>query len=303
MRAALSVAGLRRRFGSTVALDGLDFTVPTGALCGLVGPNGAGKSTAFGIIAGLVQADAGTVDVLGEGAFDPRRHAGRVSILPQDCALPADLPVGALLTWYGRLQGLGPAAARRAVAQVLDDVALSDRADQRIKQLSHGMRRRVAVAQALLGNPELVLLDEPTSGLDPDLVVRMRSVLQRRAGDATLVVSSHVLAELEATCDHVIFMEAGRAVAQGPMSEITGRAQQVVISLCQPAAPFAAAVEATGLVVGVDGLTLTVQGPAELGSAGINARVLPVLLEAGAGVESVSAGLSLEASWMAARRS
>lgn len=298
---ALRVTGLRRSFGKTVALDGLDLSVPRGALCGLIGPNGAGKTTAFGVVAGLVQADAGAVDLLGEGPFDPRRHGGRVTLLPQDCELPPDVPVGSLLTWYARLQGMSADQARHAADRVLDEVALADRADQRIKQLSHGMRRRVAVAQALLGQPELIMLDEPTSGLDPHLVVRMREVLRARSGRATLVISSHVLAELEATCDHVVFMERGRCVGQGPLSELTGRSRQVVVRLADSAGPLVEVLEAAGLQAVADGDQLVISGDAGLGTAELNARALPVLLQAGARIEEVSAGRSLEATWMAAR--
>lgn len=301
MSLALRTVGLRRSYGRTVALDGLDLQVPRGVVCGLVGPNGAGKTTAFGIVAGLIQADAGEVDLLGEGPFDPVRHKGRVTLLPQDCELPPDVPVGALLTWYARLQGMSAAESGRAAEAVLDEVALADRAGQRVKQLSHGMRRRVAVAQALLGAPDLVLLDEPTSGLDPHLVVRMRQVLRARAGRATLVVSSHVLAELEATCDHVVFMEHGRCVAQGPLAEVTGRSRQVVVRLAHAAAPFVAPLQAAGLQAVADGDQLVVMGEATLGTAELNARALPVLLAAGACIEEVQAGRSLEATWMAAR--
>jgi len=298
---ALRTIGLRRAYGRTVALDGLDLEIPRGVVCGVVGPNGAGKTTAFGVIAGLVQPDAGAVDLLGEGAFDPARHAGRVTLLPQDCELPADLPVGELLVFYARLQGMGAAAARRAADQVLDEVALSDRARSRVKQLSHGMRRRVAVAQALLGQPELILLDEPTSGLDPHLVVRMRDLLRARRGAATVVISSHVLAELEATCDHVIFMEKGRQVGQGPLAELTGRSRQVVVRLEGDAAAFVPALHAIGLGAVADGDLLIVSGPVGQGTADLNSQVLPVLLAAGARIEELRAGQSLEATWMAAR--
>ncbi|RME28761.1 MAG: ABC transporter ATP-binding protein [Deltaproteobacteria bacterium] len=300
---ALRIRGLRRRYGATVALDGLDLDVPRGVICGLVGPNGAGKTTTMGIVAGLIRPDAGTVDVLGEGPFDPTRHAGRVGLLPQDCAMPASLPVGEVLAYYGRLQGLSTSMARRAADRLLDEVDLADRAGQRIGQLSHGMRRRVAVAQALIGDPELVLLDEPTSGLDPHLVVRMRALLRTRRGRCTIVVSSHILAELEATCDHVIFMERGRCTAAGSMAELTGRSRQVIVEL-EPgldAPALVPSLQGAGLRAQVDGTRLVVTGPTGEGTAALNARLLPVLLAAGAPIVEVQAGRSLEATWMASR--
>lgn len=300
---ALRTVGLRRAYGRTVALDGLDLEIPRGVVCGLVGPNGAGKTTAMGIICGLVQPDDGQVDLLGEGPFDPARHAGRITLLPQDCELPADLPVGQVLRWYARLQGMTAAQAAHAADRVLDEVALADRAGQRVKQLSHGMRRRVAVAQALLGQPELVLLDEPTSGLDPHLVVRMRELFRARRQGATLVVSSHVLAELEATCDFVVFMEKGRTVAQGPLAEVTGRSRQVIVRLApgSDTSALVPALVAAGLQATADGDQLVVSGDAGLGTADLNSRMLPVLLAAGARIEEVQAGRSLEATWMASR--
>ncbi len=300
---ALQTRGLRRRYGSTVALDGLDLDVPSGVVCGLVGPNGAGKTTTMGVVAGLIQPDAGSVDVLGGGPFDPARHAGRVGLLPQDCALPAALPVGEVLAFYGRLQGMTATEARRAAAQLLEEVDLADRAAQRVGQLSHGMRRRVAVAQALLGDPELVLLDEPTSGLDPHLVVRMRALLRARRGRCTLVVSSHVLAELEASCDHVIFMERGRCIAAGSMADLTGRSRQVIVELEAgfDAASLLPSLRDAGLSARADGCRLVVGGAAGEGSAVLNARLLPLLLAAGAPIVEVQAGRSLEATWMARR--
>jgi len=168
---ALSLRGVDKAYGKTTALRGLDLDVPAGALVGLIGPNGAGKTTAFGIVGGTVRPDAGRIDVLGAGPFDPAQHAGRVGLLPQDSELNPHTPVRDLLRFFGRLQGLGRRQAEVEADRVPTLVELRERAGSKIRQLSHGMRRRVAVAQALLGSPELVLLDEPTSGLDPDLVV------------------------------------------------------------------------------------------------------------------------------------
>ncbi len=298
---ALRTEELRRRYGKTVALDGLDLEVPRGSVCGLVGPNGAGKTTAFGIVAGLIRPDSGRVDILGEGPFDPALHIGRVGLLPQDCALPGELPVRDLLRHYARLQGMSSAQASFAAARALGEVALVDRGDQRVHQLSHGMRRRVAVAQALLGTPELILLDEPTNGLDPDLVVMVRELLRSRAPAATLLVSSHVLHELEATCDHVVFMEQGRCVASGSLAELTGRGKELVLSLDRPAEEVLELLHATGLRARAEGERLVVTGQPGESAAEINRRLLPALLAAGVGVNEVRSGRSLEASWLEAR--
>ena len=163
MSAALVVDAVCKRYGARVALDRLSFEVPAGGITGLVGANGAGKTTCFGVVAGLLKPDAGHVDVLGRGAFQAQRHAGLLGLLPQDAELAPHARVVDLLVYFARLQGSSRGLAAREAARVLELLSLADRARSRVRELSHGMRRRVAVAQALLGKPQLVLLDEPTS--------------------------------------------------------------------------------------------------------------------------------------------
>jgi ABC-2 type transport system ATP-binding protein len=311
---ALRFDAVTKAYGKLRALDQLSFSVPRGAICGLVGPNGAGKTTAFGIAGGFVQADEGLVDVLGEGAFDPWAHKGRVLVLPQDCELNPHTPVAALLRYFARLQGMSRAEADQAVDHILDEVELRDRAGALVRQLSHGMKRRVAVAQALLGAPELILLDEPTNGLDPELVVRMREVLRRRGGRSTLVISSHVLAELEAVCDHVVFMEAGRCLRAGSLAEVTERQRRLRYVLGEPAQialdrhlgggePLRAAILAAlpGIALDLSDHTLLVVAPAGTEAAALNQALLPLLLGAGVPLLEIGAGERLEAAWMARR--
>ncbi len=299
MTPALVLQGVVKRYGRVTALDGLDVVVPRGVVCGMIGPNGAGKTTTFGIVGGYIEPDAGAVDLLGEGRFDPAKHRGRITLLPQDCELNPHTPVRDLLTFFARLQGMTAREAIHDADRVLDLVALTDRAQSRVRQLSHGMKRRVAVAQALLGDPQLVLLDEPTNGLDPELVVRMREVFVAQRGRRTLIVSSHVLAELEAACDHVIFLERGKCVRQGPIAEVTQRGARVRITLeARVDADLAAAVP--GLVVRWEDAMLVLTAPGR-DAASVNAAVLPVLLAAGARILEVRLGETLEAAYMDAR--
>ncbi len=286
-RPALAVVGLHKRWGRAVALDGLDFTVPAGSVCGLVGPNGAGKTTAMSVIAGYLRADRGSVDLLGLGPFDPDRHRGRVGILPQDAELPLASTPRQLLGVWARLQGLGAAAAREAVRAALEDVLLTDRADTAIGTLSHGMRRRVTVASALLGDPAFVLLDEPTSGLDPAQARHLRERIATRRGRATVLVSSHNLAELETLCDHVVFVERGRCTRAGPMIEITGQDRQVTVQL---APPYPAGREATVRLVVEPGVDI----------AAATSDLLRALLDEGARITEVRRGDSLEARFLRA---
>ncbi|HKP59566.1 MAG TPA: ABC transporter ATP-binding protein [Polyangiales bacterium] len=302
MSAALVVDAVCKRYGARVALDRLSFEVPAGGITGLVGANGAGKTTCFGIVSGLLKPDAGRVDVLGRGAFQAQRHAGLLGLLPQDAELAPHARVVDLLVYFARLQGISRALAVREAARVLELLALADRARSRVRELSHGMRRRVAVAQALLGKPQLVLLDEPTSGLDPHLVVLVRDVLRaERARGCSMLVSSHVLSDLEAVCDHVVFIEAGRVIDQGPLAAVTGRTQRVYFEL--DAEPDAAALSQRlpELRIRLDGTVLEVDASSTNELATLNRSVLQALFELGLGVLEVRLGHSLEQAYMEQR--
>ncbi|MEL6343587.1 MAG: ATP-binding cassette domain-containing protein [Myxococcota bacterium] len=298
-RLALKLRGVVKRYGANLALDRLSIDVPEGAVCGLVGPNGAGKTTTFGIVGGYIRLDEGEVSILGDGPFDPVRHGGRVTLLPQDCELSPHMPVRELLIHLARLQGQTAAQARQDADRTLALVDLSDRAGQRIRQLSHGMRRRVAVAQAFLGDPALILLDEPTSGLDPSQVVRLRDLFRAQQGKRTLVISSHILSELEAACDHVILMESGRCVRQGAMSEVTARRALVRITVGGqvPMAALQAALPDAQITLRGD--ELSILGHRDADAATINRLALPALFAAQVDVFEVRRGQSLEAAFLA----
>ncbi len=301
MTAALEIRGLCKAYGRTVALDRLDVSIPKGVISGFVGPNGAGKTTTFGIVGGLIRPDAGEVDVLGRGPLSPHDHPGSLTLLPQDCELSPHVSLRQLLTHYARLQGLGAAEARKQVDARLEEVALADRAEARIKTLSHGMRRRVSIAQALLGDPDLVLLDEPTAGLDPELVIRIREVFASHRGKRTLVISSHNLLELEALCDHVVFIERGRCTQSGSMADVTE--QGLVMRYSVERAVDLAALEATQpeLDMTWDGKTLLVRGSGSWTPAALNATILPYLLHMSAGVLEIRRGKSLEDAYLAGK--
>lgn len=281
---ALTIVGLDKRFGKRKALDALTFSVPAGSICGLIGPNGAGKTTTMSIIAGFLTADAGTVDLLGMGSYDPAKHAGRVGILPQDAELPVASTPRQLLNVWGRLQGIPGDRIKAVVDDVLGLVLLGDRADAKIATLSHGMRRRVTVASALLGDPDFVLLDEPTSGLDPAQARHLRDALASLRGRTTVLVSSHNLAELESLCDRVVVIDHGRCVREGSMDVVTGADREVTITL---AAPFPPGREPTVT------LRLPPGDPRSLAEATTN--LLGELIAEGARVQSVQPGSSLEA--------
>lgn len=292
---ALSLSGVVKTYGRTRALDELTLTIPRGVVCGLVGPNGAGKTTMFGVVGGYIRPNSGDISVLGAGPFRTATHSGHVTLLPQDCELSPHMSVRQLLIHLARIQGLSRAEAERDADRVLDLVDLKDRANNRIKQLSHGMRRRVSVAQAFLGDPQLILLDEPTAGLDPSQVVRLRDLFLSQRGKRTLIISSHILAELEAACDYVVLLERGRNVRSGRMSEVTERRALVRIRIAgePPMGALAEELPEATLTVQDDELVITAQSgqtPAE-----VNRSVLPVLLSAGVDILEIKQGQSLEA--------
>ncbi len=217
---ALELAGVTKRYGSRVALQDVDLRVAPGEVLGLLGPNGAGKTTALRLLLGFARPSQGRVALRGA---DPSHSASRraVAYLPERLRLPARMGVRALLRLHGRLAGLQAEELEREIDEVLERTGLADRAAERIGGLSKGLGQRVGFAQALLGRPEVLLLDEPTSGLDPIGIRDARDWIQRaRAGGATVLVSSHVLSEVERVCDHVAILHEGRVAAQGPIHQL-----------------------------------------------------------------------------------
>lgn len=304
MTAALQFENVVKHYGKTCALAGLTLRVPRGSIFGLVGSNGAGKTTLLSIAAGQVRPQAGTTNVLGRGAFSPATHAGRVTLLPQDAGLPYYARADHLLTYYARLQGMGRGEAERSVRDVLAWVHLADRAKNRVRSLSHGMKRRVTIAQAFLGNPDLVLLDEPMSGLDPAEVKNIRRLIRERKERQTILISSHMLYELQHLCDHVAIIERGKLVRQDTMQAMIRHSHRLVYHL-GTTPPIERLREALpGVVfewnVQVEELA-AVYHDTDLDPAVLNARVLPLLLEAGCAITEVTRGSDLESEYFKSR--
>ncbi len=301
--AALSLSGVGKRYGRIAALNGMDLQVPRGSIFGLVGRNGAGKTTTFAIACGYLRADKGTVNLLGEGRFDPRKHRGRVTALPQDAALGRDFTLVDQLRFLGRLQGIGRKEIHGEVERILNLVDLTSRAGTRTKTLSHGMLRRLGIGQAFLGNPELVLLDEPTNGLDPRQAHDIRGFIASQRGTRTIVVSSHNLHEIETVCDHVALMDGGRVVVSGPIADVTGRNDEILITLAEGPLPLAAVEQAlAGDTVTWDekARVLRIRYTPREGRQGeeVIGTALRALLEAGARIAEVGRGQSLERTYL-----
>ena len=297
MTPALTLKGVSKRYGrGAKALDAMSFTIPSGSIAGFVGPNGAGKTTTFSVVCGFLTPDEGDVDVLGQGPFVPGTFKGKLGVLPQDAELPDRHTPVELLTHLGQLQGLGRGEARREADRLVELVRLGDRRNARIATLSHGMRRRVAVASALCGSPPLVLLDEPLAGLDPAQAYSLRDNLAALRGEQTLVVSSHNLGEIERLCDWVVMVRDGRCVREGPVAEVTGATAVSRWELGGPVPLEALRQALPEAEVEVDGPTLVVRSrgrgvgePDQVAKA-----VMACLVEAGVPLRGLSRGVGLE---------
>lgn len=295
---AVETHGLARRFGAHEAVRGIDLEVPRGSVFGLIGPNGAGKTTTFALLCGFLRPTAGRALVLGCDPRDRARLGARVGALPQDAPLPPRMRVLDALRYWAELGGVSPGESSIAARRALDAVGLPGEGKRRCGELSHGMTKRVALAQAFLGEPELVFLDEPTAGLDPRSAREVKDLILARQGRTTLVVSSHDLAQLEELCDAVAILDRGRIARQGSMKEVTGQGELVRVVLADPSADRA--LEALSRMDGVGGArflpqtrTLEVELRGVSPEEGIPA-VLRAVLAADARVLAVSRGRRLE---------
>lgn len=220
--APLRVHGLTKSYGETRAIDGLTFEVPRGACYGLVGPNGSGKSTTMRTIVGLVRPDDGAIEVCGTSVRDDvlavRRSMG---VMLDPLQLFDRLTAREYLATIGELRGLDATTIERRGTELLTVLDVVDDADRPIAGYSHGMRKKTALAAALLARPRLVMLDEPFEGVDPVSTRAMRRMLDRfRSGGGTVVLSTHVMDIVERVCDHVGVIHKGRMVASGPIDEL-----------------------------------------------------------------------------------
>jgi ABC-type multidrug transport system ATPase subunit len=232
--AAVSIRGLTKRFPRITALDDVTFDVPEHSLFGLLGPNGAGKTTLFSVAAGFLQPTAGAVEVLGVDVAEISQLRGRFSMLPQDAAFQGGIPVLEQLVMFGRLNGYTKEEATRRSHEALELVGLDEVAKKSARALSHGMMKRVALCQAFLGEPEVILLDEPTSGLDPETARAVRNLIQGMRRNRTIVVSSHNLREIQDICDHAAILDEGRLEVVASMAELTSATFLLRIQLTRP---------------------------------------------------------------------
>ncbi|MGD0199091.1 MAG: ATP-binding cassette domain-containing protein [Solirubrobacteraceae bacterium] len=283
--------GLTKRFGSTVALDGLDLEVPAGAILGVLGPNGAGKTTAVRILTTLSLPDSGSARVAG---FDVVREAPSVQrsigVTAQDATLDEILSGRQNLVMIGRLSGLRRAEAKARARELLERFELADAADRVLKGYSGGMRRRLDLAAGLVTRPPVLFLDEPTTGLDPTSRVRMWGVIRELVADgATLLLTTQYLDEADELADRIIVIDHGRVIAGGSAAELkaqTGGAR-LEVTLSEPNAGAVAALErfvAGEIIASHDGRRL--RAPVQ-SAPGFATTIVRALDEAGVKVDDI----------------
>lgn len=237
MPLAVETHQLCKRFrNGRLAVSSLDLAVPPGSVTGLVGPNGAGKTTTLRLLLGLLRPTSGQIRLFGE---DPR--ASGLSALSRVGAIIEGPTAYPYLTGYENLQVLadtGPGAPAQQLRRVLDEVGLGQRADEPVRTYSHGMRQRLAIGGALLNDPDLLILDEPFEGLDPRGMDDLRELVTRRARDSgtAVIISTHLLGEVESACDRVIVLEQGRLLASGDLAELLASDLLAVEVAAQPRA-------------------------------------------------------------------
>jgi ABC-2 type transport system ATP-binding protein len=278
--ATIVVAGLRKRFGPTLALDGMSFTVQPGQVTGFVGPNGAGKSTTMRVILGLDAAEAGHALVGGRPYRSLRRPLCQLGSLLDAGALQPSRTARNHLLWLAHSQGL---TARR-VDEVIEQVGLGAVARRRAGGFSLGMRQRLGIAAALLGDPPALMLDEPFNGMDPEGIVWIRRFLRSLAAQGRAVlVSSHLMGELQDTADHVVVAGHGRVIADAGVAQLLAAASGGRVTL-RTTAPSAAGVLADA------GATVVAAGPDTFTVSGLPAsRIVALLGERGVPFSEVSA--------------
>ncbi|WP_221795267.1 ABC transporter ATP-binding protein [Oceanobacter mangrovi] len=217
----LEICGLSRRYGDFVAVDNVSFSIEQGEIVGLLGHNGAGKTTIMKMITGYLESDSGEVLLDGQSLLGHRQWVqSQLGYLPESLPLYADMTVVDYLDYAANLKQLGNDHKWKQIRRAITSTDIADKIHQRIGTLSRGYKQRVGVAQALLGNPQLLILDEPTNGLDPQQTAQMRELIRDLAKHATVILSTHIMQEVDALCSRVLMMKQGRLVVDESLLQL-----------------------------------------------------------------------------------
>jgi ABC-2 type transport system ATP-binding protein len=261
----IEVKGLTKHYGTITAIRDVSFSVAPGEIVGFLGPNGAGKSTTMRILACFMPASSGTARIAGHDVFrESLEVRKRIGYCPENVPLYGDLRVAPYLDFVAEVKGVGRAERRRRVAEVMERCLISEVQHRLIGRLSKGYRQRVGLAQAILGDPEVLILDEPTIGLDPKQITEIRSLIKSLAGRHTVILSTHILPEVSVVCDGVVIINKGSIVAQGPIDTLVDQFFPTARVEVEIVAPPAAVLERMRAIPGV----VAVQGLAEAAGAG-----------------------------------
>lgn len=214
----IEVENVSKLFGNFRAVDGISFSIQTGEIVGLLGPNGAGKTTTMRMISGFLEPDSGTVKIDGLDVLkNPVETKRKIGYMPESAPMYSDMIVADYLKYIAEIEGQNPAEKCRDLAEVC---GLKEVMHKNIGELSRGNRQRVGLAHALMGNPEILILDEPTSGLDPNQVLEVRNLIKQIGKTHTVIISTHILSEVEMLCGRVIIISGGKKVADSPTEEL-----------------------------------------------------------------------------------
>ncbi|MBM3507665.1 MAG: ABC transporter ATP-binding protein [Alphaproteobacteria bacterium] len=240
----IEVKSLSKRFGAIVAVDDVSFTVPRGVVMGFLGPNGAGKSTTMRVITGYLPPTAGTARVLGHDIQkEPVEVKRRIGFLPEGAPLYGDMTVLSFLEFIAEIRQLAGSKAKQRIAYSIERMGLQQVLYQRVETLSKGFKRRVGFAQAILHDPDVLILDEPTDGLDPNQKHHVRELIRELGKSKAIIISTHILEEVDAVCDRAVIIDGGRVVSNGTPADLHARSRMhnsVVIRVRADSAPKAA---------------------------------------------------------------
>lgn len=254
----IEVNNLTKRYGPHLAIDRLNFKIGKGEVVGFLGPNGAGKSTTMKIVTGFMAPTSGFVKVAGFDVFEnPIEVKRRIGYLPEIPPVYGDMYVRDYLSFVANLKGVPKTQVRRLVDQAIEKANLGQVHKRLIQNLSKGFRQRVGVAQAIVSNPEILILDEPTVGLDPKQVAEIRALITELSGHHTIILSTHILSEVQATCKRIIIINHGRIVAEDSLEGLTRRvsgARRIYLKLRRPGRNMVDSLRGVGGVLHVESL-------------------------------------------------
>jgi ABC-2 type transport system ATP-binding protein len=220
----IKVQGLTKRYARTVAVDHISFQVEKGQIVGFLGPNGAGKTTTMRMLTCFMPPTEGTAEVAGFDVLEnPMEVKRRIGYLPETPPLYPDMEVVEYLDFVGQIKGVAKDGRKKRIEEAMEKCAIADVATRQIQKLSKGYRQRVGIAQAILHNPDVLILDEPTAGLDPHQIIETRDLIKGLAGNHTIILSTHILPEVEATCERVVIIARGKLVATDTVENLTSR--------------------------------------------------------------------------------